>query len=250
MNHTELALKTPLDKPVLASDEVHVWRADLDPPAQQLKTLRDTLSSDELKRAERFRFQRDRDHFIAARGLLRVILGRYLGREPDELTFTYSPNGKPALTSASGGDSLCFNLSRREGLALYAVARERQVGVDLELIREDFACEQIAERFFSPREIAALQATSTHMRQEAFFTLWTCKEAYVKATGTGLSAPLDQFDVLPNATKPEVLLRIEKDPREAARWSLRSIPTGAGYSATLAVQGHSRRLECWQLNLW
>ncbi len=249
MNQAKLTWTTPPDKPVLASDEVHVWLADLEHPVPQLKTLRDTLSSGELERADRFHFQRDREQFIAARGLLRAILSRYLDRGPDELTFSYGPNGKPALTSESDEGELCFNLSRRQGLALYAVTRGQKIGVDLELIREDLACEQIAERFFSPRENAALQATPMQMRQEAFFTLWTCKESYIKATGTGLSLPLDQFNVLPIATlatKPEVFLSIEKDPEEAARWSLRMLPAAPRYAAALAVEGHLGQLKGWQ----
>lgn len=247
MNQTELAWRTPPENLVLTSHEVHVWRADLDPPAPRLKTLRDTLSSDELERADRFHFQRDRDHFIAARGLLRVILGRYLGRGPDELTFYYGPNGKPYLAHTTNGNGLSFNLSRRDGLALYAITRGREVGIDLELIRADLEPEKIAEQFFSPRELVVLQAAPTDMRQEAFFALWTCKEAYVKATGTGLTFPLNQFSVLSATNGSEVLLSIEKDLEEAARWSLRELSTAPGYSAALAVAGHGRRLKYLQV---
>ncbi len=239
------ALKTP----VLAHDEVHVWRAFLHLPPSEVRDLQQTLTPDELHRAQRFRFRKDRDRFVAARGLLRAILGRYLNAEPARLLFSYGPNGKPYLSKTTNGTGLSFNLSRRDDLALYAITRGREVGIDLERIRDDLEPEKIAKHFFSPHEIAALQETPAHRRCEMFFTYWTCKEAFIKALGTGLTFPLNQFDVVPTTNRPEVLLSIEKDPREAARWSLRSLPSGSGYSAALAVQGHSWRLECWQWNL-
>lgn len=237
------------ETPVLADDEVHVWRASLDLPASELQHLHQTLAPDELHRARRFRFHKDRDRFVAARSLLRAILSRYLNADPARLRFSYGPNGKPYLADTTDGDGLSFNLSRRDGLALYAITRGREVGIDLERICDDLEPEQIAEQFFSPREVAALRMVPAHKRRETFFAYWACKEAYTKARGTGLSLSLDQFDVLPATKEPEVLLSCEKDPKEALRWVLRSLSAGSGYSAALAVQGHGWRLECWQWNL-
>jgi len=215
----------------LGSNEVHVWRARLDQAPSQVQSLQQTLAADERARAERFYFQRDREHFIVARGLLRVILGRCMGMEPDRLAFCYNSYGKPALGRDSGGDTLRFNVSHSHELALYAVTREHEIDVDLERLRSDLADEQIAERFFSRREFAVLRAVPTNMRQEAFFKCWTRKEAYVKAKGKGLSLPLDQFDVSLAPGEPAALLNTKLDPEEASHWSLQELTPGPGYVA-------------------
>lgn len=230
----------------LGSDEVHVWRASLDLPASRVRGLQQTLAADERARAERFYFQKDREHFIVARGVLRDILGRYLDMQPGQLRFCYSPNGKPALAREFGGDALRFNLSHSHGLALYAVNSGREIGVDIERIRHDLAKEQIAERFFSPHEVSVLHALPANMQKEAFFTCWTRKEAYIKATGKGLTFPLDIFDVSLVPGEPAALLSTKWDPQEASRWSLQELNPGPGYVAAIAVEGHHWRLKCWQ----
>ena len=231
---------------MLDNNEVHVWRASLDLTASHVQILQQTLAPDERARAERFYFQKDRAHFIVARGLLRVILGRYLDRPPDQLRFCYNSNGKPALAKEFNRDTLCFNLSHSHGLALFAVTRGRELGVDLERVRPHLADEQIAERFFSPREVAMLRALPTNMRTEAFFNCWTRKEAYIKARGEGLSFPLDQVDVSLAPGEPVALLSAKADPHEASRWSLQELAPGPSYAAALAVEGHDWRLRCWQ----
>lgn len=173
----------------LGIDEVHVWRAALDGAASHLQSLWQTLSLDERGRAERFHFRRDHDSFVVARGMLRIILGRYLNAEPDRLRFRYSHYGKPTLAGEFDEEALCFNLSHSDRLALYAITRGRKIGVDLERIRPDFADEQIAEQFFASGEVAALRALPLHAQQEAFFNCWTRKEAFIKARGEGLSLP-------------------------------------------------------------
>ena len=142
----------------LGSGAVHVWRASLDLSPSQIERFRGTLDDDERSRADRFYFSRDRERFIVARGVLRALLGRYLNRAPESLSFSYSTHGKPALVSESGADAIRFNLSHSHGTALYAVTCGREIGVDLEFIRCDLEAEQIAERFFSHSEIVALRA--------------------------------------------------------------------------------------------
>lgn len=231
---------------ILARDEVHVWRASLNLDASHVQILQQTLAADERTRAERFYFQRDRAHFIVARGALRDILSRYLNRKPDQLRFCYNAYGKPALAGESDEDTLCFNVSHSHGLALYAVTRSREIGIDLERIRSDFADEQIPERFFSLREVAVLRALPPHLQTGAFFTCWTRKEAFIKAKGKGLSIPLDQFDVSLGPREPAALLRAEWNSQEASRWSLRELNPGPDYAAALAVEGHDWQLKCWQ----
>lgn len=236
----------PPEPLILGSDEVHVWRAFLGLTASCVRSLQHTLSPDEQARAERFYFERDRERFIVARAVLRDILARYLKKKPGQLRFCYNPHGKPALAGQYGREALCFNVSHADGVALYAVTRVRELGVDLEHIRPDLADEQIARRFFSARELAELCALPAHLKPEAFFTCWTRKEAYVKAKGEGLSIPLDQFDVSLAKEEPAALLRTAWDPQEASRWSLQELTPGADYVAALAVEGHHWRLKCWQ----
>jgi 4'-phosphopantetheinyl transferase len=230
----------------LSSDEVHIWRAALDLAPPHVEDLRKILSEDEVNRADRFVFERDRTHFIVARGLLRLIIGRYLQLEPRQLRFSYSRYGKPALIRPADVDILSFNLSHAHGLALYACARGRELGVDIEYIRPIPDVERIAERFFSPRERATLQALPQEGRLEAFFTCWTRKEAYIKARGEGLSLPLDQFDVSLAPGEPAALVGVRADAAEALRWSLQALHPGPGYVAALAATGQDWRVVCWR----
>jgi 4'-phosphopantetheinyl transferase len=226
----------------LASDEVHVWRARLDQP-QLLADFSATLALDEQARASRFRFPDDRNHFIAARGLLRILLGRYLEINPAALSFRYSPFGKPSLAVHQGAD-LRFNLSHSHGLALLAFAQGRDIGVDLESVRPEVAGLRIAERYFSPAEVAALCALPESQQTEAFFNCWTRKEAYIKARGDGLSARLDQFDVSLAPGEPAELLRTASD--EPRSWTMIELEPGACYKASLVVEGRGWRLRCLQ----
>jgi 4'-phosphopantetheinyl transferase len=230
----------------LSNDEVHVWRACLAQPAVTLKRLAQTLSADEQRRAERFYFERHRRHFIVARGVLRVILGHYLGLEPHQVRFTYGAQGKPALVVCEGQSSLDLNLSHSQELALYAVTRRRQVGVDVECIRPIPDAEQIAARTFSAQEYRVWRTLPEATKQEAFFNCWTRKEAYVKAIGDGLRRPLDQFDVSLAPGEPAELLNIAGHPEEAAQWSIQELRSAPGYAAALAVKGHGWHLMCWQ----
>jgi 4'-phosphopantetheinyl transferase len=230
----------------LTSNEVHVWRAALDHTASRIEFLQRTLSLDEQKRAERYYFQKHREHFVVARGLLRAILGHYLDVEPGQLRFRYNAYGKPALAEEFGRHGLRFNLAHSHGLVLYAVTYGREVGCDLEILRRELANQQIAERFFSSREIATLRALPACMQHEAFFNCWTRKEAFIKARGEGLSIPLDQFEVSLTPGAPAVLLRTPRDPQEASRWSLQELRPGPGYMAAVAIEGHNLPCQCWQ----
>jgi 4'-phosphopantetheinyl transferase len=224
----------------LPEEEVHVWQVRLDRPESALRRMSRLLSADETERAERFRVERVRHRFVLGRGVLRMILGRYAGRHPAHLRFRYGEHGKPAL--ADGGD-LCFNVSHSDSLALYAVARGREIGVDVERLRPLPRAERIAERFFSLPERAALRATPSERRLEAFYTCWTRKEAYIKARGDGLGHPLDRFAVSIAPGEPARLWAAgEADGGEIARWSLDAVPPAPGYVAALVARGSGWRL--------
>jgi 4'-phosphopantetheinyl transferase len=228
----------------LTSAEVHLWQASLD------KRLADSverhLSADEISRADRFHFAKDRIHFVAARGLLRTLLSAYLGVNSDKLKFSYAEKGKPALQE-SHQSAINFNLAHSHGMAVYAFSHCREIGVDLEYMREDVANEDIAERFFSGREIKMLAAVPVELRKQAFFNCWTRKEAYIKARGEGLSMPLDEFDVSLEPGEPAALLANHKEPAEVSRWSMRSISVPSDYVAALCVEGSGWRLKTFAL---
>lgn len=230
----------------LTDGEVHVWRASTHQDEAALLELWESLSADERERAGRFHFGRDRQQYIAARGVLRDILGRYTGLAPRLMRFSYDRYNKPALSVETGGGSLQFNVSHSHDLALYALTSGREVGVDIEFMREGFAGLEIAESFFSPREVSALRALPPGERAVAFFDCWTRKEAYIKARGEGLSYPLQLFTVSLAPGEPAALLCTEDDPQEAARWSLLELFPGEGYRATLAVKGEVTTLHCWR----
>jgi 4'-phosphopantetheinyl transferase len=227
--------------------EVHVWRFSLDLPLADVERLAKALSEDERARAGRFVFDSDRRCFAVARGTLRDILGRYLGIPSGDLVFAYSSHGKPVLARGAGGSDLRFNVSHADGLALVAVALAREVGIDIERVREDFATDEMAARVFSLAELATIRMLPAAARCAAFFNCWTRKEAYVKARGEGLSLPLQRFDVSVAPNEPAELLASAENSCEVYRWSLQDLQPEPGYVAALAVEGHGWRLRCWTL---
>lgn len=220
----------------LSSDEVHVWRAFFDREKSHLNDLAQTLSEDERLKAERFYFQKDRRRFVVTHGILRNILGRYLKIEPKRLKFSYGSHGKPAIGGVTDGHSLCFNMSHSHGLALFAFTCGRKVGVDVEYVRPMPDAEEIVERFFSPRENAALRTVPAGKKLEAFFNCWTRKEAFLKAIGDGLSRSLDSFEVSLAPGEPARLLCVGGDPLEASRWRLRALVPAHGYVGAFVVE--------------
>ncbi len=230
----------------LAADRVHLWRLSQDLPEDEIARLATYLAPEERERAERFHFARDRDRFIAMRSLLRIILANYLRISPSSVIFDYGPEGKPELANAQVGGRLKFNLSHSNRLALLAVTQERRVGVDLEYIRPLQDAAQIAQRFFAPGECAAYLALPPAEQPAAFFRCWTCKEAYIKAIGRGLSYPLDRFEVSVAPNEPARLLSVEGDADQAALWSMKVLQPEPDYLAALVVEGHDWHLSCWQ----
>jgi 4'-phosphopantetheinyl transferase len=230
----------------VTAEEVHVWAGDLDQPPYCVEKLSGYLTADERHRADRFHFERDREHFIVARGILRDILGRYVDVEPGHLRFCYGKYGKPGLSTDPGTDPIRFNVSHSKGLALFAVTYGREVGVDVEWIRPGLIEEQIPERFFSANEVRVLRSLPRELQTEAFFNCWTRKEAYIKAKGEGLSMPLDCFDVSLAPGEAAALLSTRGDADEASRWSLSELDVAPGFAAALVVEDKGWRLKCFQ----
>lgn len=228
----------------LEGGQVHIWCASLDLHPKTLIQLVKLLAKDEQERANRFIFDRDRQHFIAARARLRLILSRYLNVGPQRLRFRYGPQGKPELAGGNG-DALYFNLSHSNGLALFAVTKEHKVGVDLEWIRPVDDMDSIARRFFSKAEYQAYSALPQSQQSLGFFNCWTRKEAYIKAIGQGLTCPLADFDVSLTPGQPAKLLSIKDDPQSVELWSMTALAPAAGYVGAIIVEGPVPRISCW-----
>jgi 4'-phosphopantetheinyl transferase len=225
---------------LLLPGEIHVWSAHLDCAGPLLERLAATLSVDETARANRFFFPRDRSAFIAARGILRHLLGSYLHRAPTDLQFAYQPRGKPFLAARSQDTPLEFNIAHSHGLALLAFSLGSSLGVDVEFVRSDFASEEIAERYFAPPEVAELRSLPPAQRPEGFFRGWTRKEAYVKALGDGLQIPLASFRVSLAPSQPAVL-----ECADSGRWSLHSLSPAPDFAGALVAEGKDRHVRCW-----
>jgi 4'-phosphopantetheinyl transferase len=202
----------------LRAGQVHLWRAPLEPTEE----LSGTLSSGEWLRAERFHFEPDRARFIATRGLLRAILSLYTGVEPGDLKFTTGPHGKPELDGLCS--SLRFNLSHSDDLMLLAVTHAREIGVDLEYMRDDVPFETLADHYFDPEEAWDLRLLPAAQRAWKFYDTWTSTEARLKAGGEGISNGMKIAD-------PD-------------RWSLLKFRPAPGYTAAVAVEGGEFQLEC------
>jgi 4'-phosphopantetheinyl transferase len=242
MNTSEPGWPLPPDELSLAPDEIHLWCAPLVVAADVQQHLARRLSPDERQRADRFRFPHHRRRYIVCRGILRALLGRYLRIPPAQVQFTYGGHGKPALVGAP----LYFNVSHSQELALYAVLRGQEIGVDVEALRPIADAAGISERFFSPRENAVFRSLPPEEQDRGFLNCWTRKEAFIKALGEGLSHPLDRFDVALVPGEPARLLSIDGAEAEGAAWLLEELHPAPGYVGALAVQGRDWRLACWR----
>lgn len=206
----------------LADAQIHVWHISLHAPARAT-----TLSSAELERAARFHFEWDRTRFIVAHTALREILSGYTNIAPPDLTFQTGIYGKPSLSLSS---AIQFNLSHSHDRALLAVARGMEIGVDIELSRQDVDIPDLSQKFFSQREIAALMNIEPRAQHSRFFELWTRKEAFLKAIGMGVSFPLPQCDVCDERVRFDAAVS-ERDLESYVQ----TIPVAAGFAAAVAT---------------
>jgi len=181
--------------PPLAPGEIHLWWQDLGDPAWDRASMAALLNEREHRRVARFKPEGVKREFTAARGLLKVLLSRYVGRPPHELAFRYGPLGKPSLAAAAGGDELRFNYTDSEGFALYAFGWNCELGVDLEMLSRQVRYRRIIERRFAPAEAEALLALPDGERRRMFLACWTRKEGYGKALGLGIRYPFDCLDL-------------------------------------------------------
>jgi 4'-phosphopantetheinyl transferase len=233
----------------LPSGEIHIWSLRLDPPAERVEQLGRSLSEDEWTRANRFRFDRHRRQYVVGRGALRALLAAYTGSRPELVRFTYGPRGKPFLADPPAGD-LQFNLSNSDEMALVGFVRGVEIGVDIEFLKPMPDCEQISERFFSLSEREVLRDLPREVKEEAFFNCWTRKEAYLKAVGEGLAAPLDSFDVTLAPGDPPRMLTLEGDAARAARWVFHHFRPAEQFIGALAIEGGPPGGGEWTVSAW
>lgn len=233
--------------PVLSPGSVHVWCADLDrAAAESWARLEPLLSAEERARAARFRFERDRRRYTVAHGVLRRLLGRYLGRDPAYLRLSALEHGKPVLeTSRADDHPLHFNLSHSDELALCAFTSVGPAGVDVERIAPLTDLDEVAARHFSPEEGATLRTLTAEQRRDAFYRGWTRKEAYLKATGRALAWPLARISVSLLPDEPARLRSVDGDLDAPVRWSLHDLRPVPGFAAALAIEGAISRVECF-----
>jgi 4'-phosphopantetheinyl transferase len=232
-NQLDMVWQKPDHFHFLSGSDVDIWCARLD--LSLMQDLTGILSTYEKKRSQQLQFDRDKQRHVFSRGILRLILSKYVQESPNQIEIVIGPHGKPALSQRGGEYSIHFNLSHSHDCVLYSITRVGEIGVDVEKIREVPDMEKIVEKFFSAREKASFKGLAPSQKKQAFFNCWSRKEAMIKAMGGGLSLPLDQFDVsiLPN--QPAALLDIHWDPLEVHHWLLSDIWLDANHAAAMAV---------------
>lgn len=223
---------------------VDVWRCPTHLPDNAFNFFRHYLSPDEYKRAGAYRILEKQHEFIITRGLLRVLMFRATREYPRDLEFISNVHGKPALLPAHNPLNVQFNVSHSHGLCLIALTRDKPVGIDVESTQRENDCEALAQRFFSPAEVAALMAVPPEHRRRAFFTCWTRKEALLKATGKGITIPLDSFDVEFWPAHRAAVSAIRFEPA-GGPWRMFHLTPGDAHVATVAVEGDAI-LRCWE----
>lgn len=226
--------------------KAHIWEIDLNPGGGRLHRWAGFLSPTENERAGQLRIPQSRRQFTAGRGCLREILGQYLNIDPAEIRFSYNPNGKPYLADPNQA-WLKFNLAHSEDRALCIVAQDQEVGIDIEHIHAVQNMSRLVKQFFSPAENQAFHALPENQRQEAFFTTWTCKEAYIKARGLSSANSLRKFDISLTPNAPAKVLADRQHPLDFDKWSLQIINTWDQYKAAFAIKGNSEGI---QKQLW
>ena len=225
---------------------INLWTIDLKVDEETRGRLFGMLDASERERAARFMHPRDVARFVVAHGALRDILARATGLKPAAVRFHLGPQGKPALAD---GEAPPFNMAHRDDLAIVGIGSDGPLGVDVEALQPMSDAMSIARQHFAPPEVEALAALPPAMRQDAFYRLWTRKEALLKASGMGPSFPLDRYTVTHD--DPARVLAVAEAPDEAASWQLRTLDLAPGHVAAVAWRGDPRPmvLRPWVLPL-
>lgn len=242
--------QNPQTSPVLLDHEVHFWMAWLYRYQDRIQTFSRTLSQSEMKRAGGYRFEKDYQEYVLSHGILRDILSRYMTLRPEEIEFHIMPGGKPYLDNqfqTIGECNIKFNLSHSFGLLLVSVTVEQEVGVDLEYIQREMDFRRMAPIFCTQREQKMLSSLIEPKRREVFFTFWTCKEAFSKACGQGLSLPLREYEIMADLQEPKRVILFLGD-NQSYRWLCAyRLDLPFDYAGAFVVEGNPGLFHFW---LW
>jgi len=226
--------KIPLEN-ILELNDVHIYCISVDDEDSNLPFYIKNLSDDEMKRANRFVFEKDKKNFIIKRGVQRQILSYYLNVEPQKIIFTYNEYGKPNIDKTLNHQKINFNVSHSNNKIILGIVKNKHIGIDIENITSLKPYDDVINRYFSKYEILKFNSLSNSLRQKAFFATWTRKEAYIKAQGLGLSYPLNKFSVSIDPNSNTQL--IDDENCDISTWSLEEILSSDDYIAAIAVKG-------------
>ena len=229
----------------LESGDLHLFLAHLQVSPHLESKIMGFLAADEIQRSKSFRFLKDRSAYIASRGYLRLLLSRYLQIKPEDIAFSYSPNGKPFIPLSR---RLQFNLSHSGSYAVLGFSNEGPIGVDIEPLDREVNMELVARHSFSPAEQQNLFSLPPEQQREAFFTCWTRKEAFIKAKGEGLSMALHEFEVSVKPQEPAGLIAADWDAEEPSRWTFNDIPKFEGYIGAWACGADIQKIYSYKLS--
>lgn len=232
----------PHIQPLTGSD-LHVWCATLSGSAEALAHFRSLLTADEQARAERFYFERDRDRYIFGRGILRTLLAGYLGMQAAAVPIGYGPHRKPTLESSGADRTLHFNLAHCNAWAAYVFGWDRAVGIDIEHVRPMPDVDDLVQRFFTAGESDLIHSLSGTEKWDTFFQIWTCKEAVLKAHGSGLATPLNEFEIAAGANGAVTITPRAGAEAELTDWSVQLVELVPGYRSAIAVKGSIGQIQ-------
>jgi 4'-phosphopantetheinyl transferase len=216
----------------IPGETANLWLIDIADEASLPSAAANPLSADEVARANRFVRAQDRTSFILTRAALRHLLGQAVGVPPGELAFSSGAYGKPFLT---GSRNIQFNVSHSGSLALVGISAERPIGVDIELMREKVDELALARDFFCEREHRYLATLAGDAQLEAFYKIWTCKEAVLKAFGVGISTYLKDFSVHLTPNGPVVQPEPECFSPQIAKIRVGFLEVPTSYAATFVL---------------
>jgi 4'-phosphopantetheinyl transferase len=234
--------------PPVVPGEVQVWRINLLRPPAEITRRQNLLTNAEKNQAAQFHSDRDQRRFIVRRSARRQLLATHLGLKPEAIRIESANFQKPAIAETQNPDRLRFNCTHSADWALIAIAREQEVGVDLEQHRPMADAGDLAGEFFSAHEIRELAELPPALKLAGFYNCWTRKEAFVKAIGLGLACPLNRFSVTLSPGRPAALLEVADDPDARTKWSLISIAANPDYSSALVVAGKPPAVNLWEWN--
>lgn len=231
----------------LSNSEVHLLNVSIDTISSEIQSFIDVLSEDEVRRAAVYSLEKDRVQFIIGRGLLRIILGFYVDANPKELRFQYNEYGKPQLSEALLYNYISFNVSHSDNEIIYAISQGRKLGVDIERICLDLEFNEVLKRFFSPKEQWIIKNSPSEKQVNTFYMIWTRKEAYCKAIGTGIVSHFERIDVTAGTGEAN-RYKVSGENIEEKYWVISDISIDENYTAAVAVHGNNYRLRCWKIS--